>query len=134
MGGCLYSSPRKEEAVMFGDYVKDLRLKQGKSLREFCKAVEEDPSNWSKIERNQMPPPQDVNRIFKVADALGITEPDERGELAEMAAVSAGNIPEYLMTNQDVINNLPAFLRTIDNVKPTREEFEKLIEKLQEGR
>lgn len=119
---------------MFGDFVKDLRLKRGKSLREFCKAVDEDPSNWSKIERNQMPPPQDINRIFKVADALGITEPNERGELAELAAVSAGTIPEYIMTNQEVIDNLPAFLRTIDNVKPTREEFESLISKLKEGR
>ena len=30
---------------MFGNEVKDLRISKGISLREFCKATGEDPSN-----------------------------------------------------------------------------------------
>lgn len=115
---------------MFGEYVKGKRLDRGLSLREFCKKAGEDPSNWSKVERGLIPPPQDIKKMEAIAATLGILEEPSVRELHEMAIVDAGNIPDYIMNNRDIVENLPAFLRTIDNVKPTRDEFEKLIELL----
>jgi len=37
------------------------------------------------------------------------------------------------MTNEVLLSQLPAFLRTVDNVKPTEEDFRKIIEILAAG-
>jgi len=118
---------------MFGDFVKDLRVQTGLTLREFCRISGEDPSNWSKIERNQLQAPQDEGRLLRIAGILKVEEEARIQELKDLAEVSAGNIPKYIMDQAELVNCLPAFLRTIDNIKPSREEFERLISKLQEG-
>ena len=49
--------------MLFGDYIKQLRLKQKLTLRDFCKKFAHDPSNWSKIERGKLLPPNDENTL-----------------------------------------------------------------------
>lgn len=48
--------------------------------------------------------------------------------LTDYAKIDAGKIPDYLMSDQDVLKALPIFFRTIGSVKPTPEELAKLIE------
>ena len=43
--------------VMFGDFIKEKRINKEITLREFCRQLELDASNWSKIERGVMSPP-----------------------------------------------------------------------------
>jgi transcriptional regulator with XRE-family HTH domain len=117
---------------MFGDEVKDLRISQGISLREFCKATGEDPSNWSKIERGLMAPPTDHVRLERIASELGIPL-DASTDFVAKAEIAAGSIPQFVMTNEVLLSQLPAFLRTVDNVKPTEEDFRKIIEILSRG-
>ena len=37
--------------MRFGEHIKARRLEMGLSLRAFCLKNNEDPSNWSKLER-----------------------------------------------------------------------------------
>jgi len=117
---------------MFGNEVKDLRISKGISLREFCKATGEDPSNWSKIERELMAPPTDHDRLERIALVVGIP-PNSIQDFIAKAEVAAGSIPKFVMTNEVLLSQLPAFLRTVDNVKPTEEDFRKIIEILSRG-
>lgn len=119
---------------MFGEYIKNKRLGKDLTLREFCRRLEEDASNWSKIERGVIGPPQDTEKLKKIAAILSITEgSDEWGTLVDMASVGAGIIPEYIMSDKEIVNALPVFFRTIGSVKPTKEELEDLIEAIKKG-
>ena len=44
--------------LTFGEFIKQLRLQNRITLREFCRLAGIDPSNWSKIERGMLQPPK----------------------------------------------------------------------------
>ena len=119
---------------MFGEYVKNKRLEKNLTLREFCRRLEEDASNWSKIERGVLGPPQDTEKLRKIAAILGIAKGgSEWKEFVDMATVGAGVIPEYIMSDKKIVDALPFFFRTVGSVKPTKEELEELIEAIKRG-
>jgi len=114
---------------MFGEFIKKIRAEKRLGLREFCIAADCDPSNWSKIERGVLPPPQDNETLQKIAAALNIEENGEEwNKLVDFAAVSAGKIPEYIMEDGELLKQLPVFFRTVTGKKPTRDELIKLAE------
>ncbi len=114
---------------MFGEYIKQKRLEKNFTLREFCRAINEDASNWSKIERGLLPPPQGEDNLKQIAKVLDI----DLEEIINMASVSAGKIPEAIINDQNIMNELPLFFRTIGNVKPTAEEIKKLIQAIKDN-
>jgi transcriptional regulator with XRE-family HTH domain len=123
-----------EEGLMFGEYVKKRRLEKDLTLREFCRRLEEDASNWSKVERGVMGPPKDKEKLKKIAAILDIKEQsNEWKELTDMASIGAGAIPEYIMSDKNIVDALPVFFRTIGSVKPTKEEIEELIKTIKRG-
>jgi transcriptional regulator with XRE-family HTH domain len=124
---------QQKEERMFGGYVKEVRLNRRLSLREFCRQLGEDASNWSKVEREIMAPPQDRLKLERIADILGIEKGGERNRIFDMASVDAGNIPEYVMDDKEVLKALPVFFRTVGSVKPTAEELAQLIENIKKG-
>ena len=116
---------------MFGKFVKEKRLEKNLTLREFCRQLGEDASNWSKIEREKLAPPKDETKLENIAGIIGIKKgSDEWDRLVDMANVDSGKIPEYVMTDKEVLDTLPLFFRTIGSVKPTPEELIELIEHL----
>lgn len=115
--------------MAFGEFIKNRRNNLTLSLREFCKQLEEDASNWSKVERGILSPPQDEKKLKRIADILNIDLNSRDWDmLTDYAKIDAGKIPDYLMSDQDVLKALPIFFRTIGSVKPTPEELAKLIE------
>jgi transcriptional regulator with XRE-family HTH domain len=119
---------------MFGEFIKSLRIEREIGLREFCRRLSIDASNWSKVERGVLAPPQDGDKIEQIAEVLGI----EKGsklyfEMKDKAAVDAGIIPPDILSDQKILNSLPLFFRTIRSEKPTSEELEALIEKIRKG-
>jgi transcriptional regulator with XRE-family HTH domain len=58
--------------MSFGQLVKQLRIAQKKTLRQFCLEHGQDPSNWSKIERGVSAPPKDVKTMERWAKQLGL--------------------------------------------------------------
>ncbi len=114
---------------MFGEFIKEKRIEKGISLREFCKRMEIDASNWSKVERGLLAPPQDEEKLKKIAQVLNIKLGSRLWkEMKDKANIDAGLIPEDIRTDKDVLNSLPMFFRTIRSEKPTPEELDKLID------
>jgi transcriptional regulator with XRE-family HTH domain len=119
---------------MFGEFVQERRRDLELTLRDFCRRSGVDPSNWSKVERGLLKPPKTRARLKKVAHALKITEGSEAWtSLVDMAAVDSGKIPDYVMSEAEVVKALPAFFRTVGSVKPTLEEVQALVDQLREG-
>ena len=116
---------------MFGKFIKRLRIEKDIGLREFCRQLSMDASNWSKIERGVLAPPQDEEKLYQIALILNIENDKELfNELRDKAAIDAGIIPKDLLSDQETLNALPMFFRTVRNEKPTVEELEKLIKKI----
>ena len=112
----------------FGKLLKSLRMKHNLSLRDICKKVNYDPSNWSKIERGLISPPSEKSTLSQWANSLGlIRESKEYYEFIDQANIAQGIIPDYIMQEKDLVKALPAFFRTVRNEKPTKKEIDDLI-------
>lgn len=115
----------------FGEWVKDIRLSKRISLREFCRELDYDPSNWSKIERGMLAPPEDEDRLSKIGEILGLrSDMEEWRTLHDLAALDKGLIPQDILGDEELVEALPLFFRTIRGEKPERNELLKFIEKL----
>ncbi len=119
---------------MFGELIKGARKRRGIGLREFCKLIDSDASNWSKIERGFLSPPQSDERLNRIAKALDIEVDSEMYiEMLDKARIDAGIIPKDILSDREVLNALPMFFRTIRSEKPTPEELERLIDLIRKG-
>ena len=114
---------------MFGEFIKNRRINKGLGLREFCKQIEMDASNWSKIERGVHSPPQDEEKLRNIGMTLGINfGSEEWKKMKDLANIDAGIIPADILSDKQVLDSLPMFFRTIRSEKPTPEELDKLID------
>lgn len=120
------------EKMTFGAFVKEARLRAGMTLRAFCRSMDVDPGNWSKIERGILPPPKSRRVLNAIADVLRLEEgSEERNALNDLAMISF--IPADLTDDQTVVDKLPIFFRTLRGEKPALKELEALIEKLKKA-
>ena len=114
---------------MFGEFIKQIRERQRLGLREFCLENGYDPSNWSKIEREVLPPPRDEDTLRTWAKQLGLKQgSDDWLKFFDYAAVDSGRIPDYIIKDEKLVAQLPVFFRTISGRKPSRKDLEKLVE------
>ncbi|MCW7467546.1 helix-turn-helix domain-containing protein [Leptospira levettii] len=120
---------------MFGEWIKNRRLNKDLTLREFCGLIKEDPSNWSKIERNLLKAPTQEETLKRIADALDIKfDSPEYEEMRDHASISQGKLPDYILDDNELLERMPAFLRTIGNIKPSPAELDQLIELIKNER
>lgn len=116
----------------FGEHIKKLRSERKITLREFCRQTAIDPSNWSKVERGILKPPQDKKVLNQIADTLKIEEGGEEwSTMMDLAAISF--IPRNLIDNELLLQQLPVFFRTIRGQRPTEEELEKLLKLIKDS-
>lgn len=119
---------------MFGELIKRARKRRGIGLREFCNLIDTDASNWSKVERGLLSPPQSEEKLNRIAKALNIEVDSELyGDMLDKARIDAGIIPKDIFSDREVLNALPMFFRTIRSEKPTPEELERLINFMRKG-
>ena len=112
----------------FGAEYKRRRKELGKTLRAFCREHGIDHGNLSKIERGVLAPPTGL-RLDEYLEFIGITrESDEWYELHDLASVCAGKIPEHLMEDEELVAKLPALFKTLNRMRPTEEQLDRLIE------
>src|SRR5437763_463984 len=111
---------------MFGTFIKELRAKQRLGLREFCLKYKHDPSNWSKIEREVMPPPRDNETLRKWAKQLGLKpDADDWHKFFSHAAVDAGRIPKHVLNDvhdDELATQMPKFFRKLSGQTRTPNE------------
>lgn len=114
---------------MFGEFIKERRIARDVTLRKFCQALDLDASNWSKVERGLLSPPQNEEKLRRIADLLRIEEgSDEWQEMKDMSRLGAQMLPEDIAMDKKIVNALPLFFRTVRSDKPTAKELNKLIE------
>ena len=111
----------------FAQILKELRIKKGLTLRNACRLLNYDSSNWSKIERGKMSPPSKEKTLRKWARTLGLLNEDDIREFVDNANLAQGIIPQDILFQDNVVDFLPAFFRTLRNKKPTQKEISRLI-------
>ena len=112
----------------FGQLFKAKRVSLGMGLRKFCSINGLDPGNVSKIERGVLQPPQ-REALKRYLGCLGIEEGSgEWFNFADQAALEAGQIPPDIMSKEKAIKHLPVVFRALRGGKPTKEDFERLVE------
>ncbi len=117
---------------MFGSFVKELRARRQLGLREFCLAHGHNPGNWSRLEREVIPPPHDEPTLRTWAKQLRLKPgSDDWLKFFDYAAVAAGRIPNHILADQDLAAHLPAFFRALSGQKLSSEDTEKLLAVIQ---
>lgn len=114
----------------FGEFVRARRATLGLPLRAFCEKNEIDPSNWSKMERGRLGPPQGET-LERYARALKLKKSSaEWFEFCDLAAAEAGRIPSDLAEGE-IAAKLPVLFRTLrESAKDGGRDTEKLLEEL----
>lgn len=113
---------------LFANFIREKRIVAGLTLREFCKLSGFDASNWSKVERGLLTPPQSKKILAEIAIVLKIEkESQEYKEMIDIAALSS--IPEDLIESE-ILEQLPVFFRTVRGENPTEEELKTLLNKI----
>ncbi len=117
------------EGTMFGELHRELRRKCYLSLRQYCKLSEQDPGNVSRIERGKVSPPKNHRILSKMAQALKLEEgSDDWENFFYTAEISAGRIPQEILSNEEVLQKLPILFRKMGGQKLKPEELDRLIE------
>ena len=120
--------------MSFGALVKELRIAQRKTLRQFCSEHGHDPSNWSKIEREVNPPPKDEKTLALWAKQLGLNPgTNEWKDFMNQADISRGQIPMEFISDEKLLQKLPVFFRTLRGAELTEEQLDSLIQKIREA-
>lgn len=110
--------------MKFGQQIKKLRIEAQLTLRAFCKLIGMDPSNWSKIERGIIQPPQDPQLIQQIQSALNLNT-QQLQELQDLADIARGEIPIDLR-DEELMAKMPAFFRAMKSQEYTEADLEKL--------
>jgi transcriptional regulator with XRE-family HTH domain len=131
---------QKKEGAMqgkhnsFAQLFKALRKQKRITLRAFCDKAEADPGNISRMERGAMPPPQDRDILIRYANALEIYQGSDDWYLFfDLAAADRGIIPKDIMEDEELVQQLPAFFRTLRGQKPTEDDLRRVVEKIKKS-
>jgi transcriptional regulator with XRE-family HTH domain len=115
--------------MKYGEFVRELRSRKRITLREFCRENGIDASNWSKIERGDLPAPQYRAELERYAIALGLKEgEDEWYRFFDLASLDRGKLPEDILNNEELVDALPVFFKTFRGQKHENEDLDKIIE------
>lgn len=118
----------------FGEFLKEKRMEQGLTLREFCLKHRLDPGNMSKIERGLFPPPQDREKLERWADWLKIKKgTDDWLEFFDLASAESGRIPEELLSDEEVVEKLPLLFRTLRGEKISDKKLDELVKMIKKA-
>lgn len=78
-----------------------------------------------------MPPPQDRDILSRYANALEIRNGSDDWYLFfDLAAADRGIIPKDIMEDAELVQQLPAFFRTLRGQKPTEDDLRRVVEKI----
>lgn len=117
----------KNESVRFGAFIRARRLELAVTAREVATAIGMQPSNFSNVEHGVLKPPQEADRLAKLAEVLQLKSAPQRKKLFDLAAKATDSIPvdiAEIISSQEAI---PLLLRTIGSRKLTNDELQKIV-------
>lgn len=118
----------------FGELIRARRAELRLSLRAFADAAGMDPGNASRMERGHVAPPEAVEVLDRIADALRYKKKStERQHFLDLAAAVRGRVPADLMSDADVAARLPILFRTLRSKPVSKELLEKLIDSIRKA-
>jgi transcriptional regulator with XRE-family HTH domain len=119
------------DAKTFGSFFKELRIRRGMTLRQFCLKFKFDPGNISKLERGLFPPPHTEEKLAEYARALGLRKgTDDWYTFFDLAAAERGIMPSDVLEDKELVGKLPILFRTLRGQKVSDKQLNKLIEKI----
>jgi len=112
----------------FGHYLRERRIEIGMTLREFCRQVGESPGNISRMERDQLAPPDSEEKLERFAQVLSILEKVKIRDFIDLACFSRGKIPEDIMSDDRLMGSLPLVFRTLRGQRLSEDSLRDLAE------
>jgi transcriptional regulator with XRE-family HTH domain len=97
----------------FGRFLREQRKESRISLRAFAAEIDVDPSNYSKIERGVLQPPEG-EILERIGDALKIPRGTSQWQyFTYLADTARGDLPEDIVGDEAVAAALPAFFQRL---------------------
>lgn len=123
----------KRDEITFGGFIREKRLAAKINLRKLADILDISPAFLSDIENDHRYPP-DKDKIYKIADVLGLSKEDT-DLLFDLAAGNKKNsvspdIADYIMTQE----KSRVALRMARDIGAGEEEWEKIIQFLEGGK
>jgi len=110
----------------FGKLIRAERIKQGLTLREFCKKNAYDIGYISRLENELFLPPEDEGKLNKLTTALGIEKGSKTwNQYCDLAIIARRQLPKDI--DSKVLNYLPAFFRKASKKEVKKEDVKKLL-------
>jgi len=113
----------------FKDILRAFRFRAGKGLREFAELIGDAPSNYASIESGKRSPWRNMEKLRKVADALGIEEGSADWDAFFVAAQKNLALPPDVahLAERKMV---PVLLRTVDDLRLSEEQLSQLVDYL----
>ena len=104
----------------FGHFLKELRIRNKITMREFAKKVGQDIGYISRIERGLLKPPRKEKTLRQYASTLHVDwDSLDMKEMRLLASVSAGKIPDKILDNEELASKLPLFFGFLEKPQNT---------------
>lgn len=116
----------------FGEILREMRLDRDYGLREFAMKIGELPSNLSAVETGARAPWRVMEKLVKVAKALGLMEGSPSWDRYFLAARRPETLPDDIDRLLARKINV-ALLRTVDQKRLTDDQIEDLIRHIESG-
>ena len=112
----------------FGEFLKDIRINHGLTLRDCTTKLGVDASNWSKYERGINPAPkEDILREWASFFQLN---PEDAQTFIDLGMMSQGRIPNDIASNEKVLEALPVFFRAARGAEMDEAKFAQFVEQV----
>jgi len=114
--------------MMFGEYLRGLRLERSLTLRTLCAEAGLVPGNYSKMERGLVPAPKNKAKLESYRKALSLAaDSTEWKEVLRLASLSRGEIPHGVLSDRDLSRKLPALFRFFEGETVDEETINELV-------
>ena len=119
-------------SLNFGKFFREKRLQQKLTLRSYCKRFGCDTAYISRLENNKLKPPS-AEKLKILAKTLGISKNTKDWvKFFDLAHQAKSEVPTDIIENaREVLNMLPAFLRTTDGQRVSKRKINQLVKFLQ---
>jgi transcriptional regulator with XRE-family HTH domain len=118
----------------FGEFFRATRAKHGLSLREFCLSNKLDAGNISRLERGVMTPPESRDKLEQYAAALKIKKgSDDWYSFFDLAAAERGKIPDDVLSDEEVVEQLPVLFRTLRGQRVDSKALDDLVDRIRKA-
>jgi transcriptional regulator with XRE-family HTH domain len=109
----------------YGNMLRQKRVEKEMTLRELSLRTDIDVAYLSRVERENIQPPQDEELLDSINVSLSLGA-DEAQKMKDQSAIDNRRMPKELADQAQKIDGFPLFLRTVSNKKLTNEKLKEL--------